>query len=147
LKPKIFFSISVIGTYRYFFRFWFRFRTSVFIYFFGFVFGFGYRFLFFPISIRPSMEPLRGPVYYSKRSSASPSHAILRLIRSAPQFNVIMSFSEFKEYTNCTRVMYNNEPDEWDVHAVNQDIEFKLISKKMDFREKCEWVFVYHIIL
>lgn len=48
---------------------------------------------------------------------------------------------EFKEYTNCTRVMYNNEPDEWDVHAVNQDIEFKLISKKMDFREKCD---IYH---
>ncbi|XP_008182368.1 uncharacterized protein LOC100575730 [Acyrthosiphon pisum] len=45
---------------------------------------------------------------------------------------------EFREYTNCTRVMYNNEPKEWEVHSVNQQIEFGLLPRKMEFRQKCD---------
>ncbi|CAI6365992.1 unnamed protein product [Macrosiphum euphorbiae] len=48
---------------------------------------------------------------------------------------------EFRGHSNCTKVMYNNEPQEWEVHMVNQEIEFGLLSKRMEFSKKCD---VYH---
>lgn len=49
-----------------------------------------------------------------------------------------MSLSEFIEHSNCTKVMYGFVDKEWDTHMINQEVEFGMFYKKMDFRAKCE---------
>lgn len=46
---------------------------------------------------------------------------------------------EFNMYTSCTKSIFHNDyNDPWNVHQINQEVEFGLIPKQMDLFEKCD---------